>query len=344
MRPRPLFAILLCGAAALATLAGCQRDEPISKEIVEHVEREPLRLLAAVVPYKDKNWYFRLSGPADAVAAEKAAFDALLASVSFDDARDPPLTWKAPNGWKEFPGGGMRAVTFRMEPNGRPLELTVIPLDREADSSILENVNRWRKQIALPPVERRELEEVVKRAKVGGRDAVVADFSGLGTHLVAKAPEQPKGGDNPFARGKLPFTFDAPKGWKKQRPPARMSVESYEVGEADRPALVTLTVLGQGGGGIEANLKRWRDQVKLPHASVAEMMEEVQTLDLGGAKAAYVDYANPKNPAPNNRILGVVMPLEREAWFFKMTGPHDVVGRHKDEFDAFVKSVRLDVK
>jgi hypothetical protein len=44
----------------------------------------PKRLMIAMVPAGQTVWFFRMSGPSDAVAAEKANFDALLKSVKFE--------------------------------------------------------------------------------------------------------------------------------------------------------------------------------------------------------------------------------------------------------------------
>ena len=42
------------------------------------------------------------------------------------------------------------------------------------------------------------------------------------------------------------------------------------------------------------------------------------------------------------RILGVVVPRRGQTWFFKMTGPADLVDKQKPVFEAFLKSVRFD--
>jgi hypothetical protein len=42
---------------------------------------KPQRMLGAIVPVKDANWFFKLTGPADAVAQEKPAFLAFLQTL-----------------------------------------------------------------------------------------------------------------------------------------------------------------------------------------------------------------------------------------------------------------------
>ena len=70
------------------------------------------------------------------------------------------------------------------------------------------------------------------------------------------------------------------------------------------------------------------------------MTKEVATWDIAGAQARYIDANNPGA----NCILGVILPLGEQTWFFKMTGPSEVVGRHKAEFESYVKSLKLGAK
>ena len=65
-----------------------------------------------------------------------------------------------------------------------------------------------------------------------------------------------------------------------------------------------------------------------------------ELLPIPGVKNFYVDLANPKGPADKNRTLGVIIPTESATWFVKMTGPHDLVGQHKTEFETFLKSFK----
>ncbi|MBI4376179.1 MAG: hypothetical protein HY549_06975 [Elusimicrobia bacterium] len=58
------------------------------------------------------------------------------------------LHWKAPEGWKEEPGSGMRVASFRT-PLGA--ELSVVSLPGEAGGA-LANVNRWRGQLGLKEI------------------------------------------------------------------------------------------------------------------------------------------------------------------------------------------------
>src|SRR5262249_46546523 len=129
--------------------------------------------------------------------------------------------------------------------------------------------------------------------------------------------------------GKVPFKYEVPAGWVKKAP-GQFAAEAYTV--ADKIS-VTLT---PAGGDLHANINRWREQVGLPKASDAELKNSIKELPIAGIKNHYVDLANPKG----NRTLGVIIPTEGATWFIKATGPHDLVGEHKNAFETFVKSFK----
>jgi hypothetical protein len=52
-------------------------------------------------------------------------------------------------------------------------------------------------------------------------------------------------------------------------------------------------------------------------------------------------YRVPRSDPPTPRMLAAILPTPEKVWFIKMTGPADAVAAHKDEFDQFVKSVRI---
>ena len=73
-KQQPVERIKVAGQdGALFDLTGPARDG-----------QQPKRLIIAMLPAGQTVWFFRMSGPAEAVAAQKANFDALLKSVKFE--------------------------------------------------------------------------------------------------------------------------------------------------------------------------------------------------------------------------------------------------------------------
>jgi hypothetical protein len=111
--------------------------------------------------------------------------------------------------------------------------------------------------------------------------------------------------------------------------------------DGKKMAKVTITALGGGGGGIGANVVRWREQVGLPKPNEADLSKELKMLSIAGKDAPFVDFDNPSSPKADNRIVGLILPLDDATWFIKMIGPSELVGREKANFESFVQSFKL---
>jgi hypothetical protein len=126
-------------------------------------------IFAAVLPLGSETWYFKLTGPS-AKLREKGGevFMAFLSEVriageqapSAPAAPTPPLAATkmpkiqviAPEGWEESQGTAMRVASFAVKgEDGASADVSVIPIPGES-GTVLENVNRWRGQVRLPPL------------------------------------------------------------------------------------------------------------------------------------------------------------------------------------------------
>ena len=94
----------------------------------------------------------------------------------------PPLRYTLPDGWVEQSagGGGFRAATIRVRQGADEALLTVIPLGVQS-GSLLSNVNRWRDQIGLGPIDETALRDLVKPVDVGEDKADLVALMGSGT-------------------------------------------------------------------------------------------------------------------------------------------------------------------
>jgi hypothetical protein len=333
-------------ALGLATLAGCQQDE------IQHYQAPrleippqqkqagavgPQRMITAIFPQQDRTWFFKLTGDPDEVQKHIEEFEHFLKSVRFVKG-DPPVTWTVPQGWQREAGAGLRFATFRCGAKDNPLEVTVTPLGREA-GSLASNINRWRDQLGLPPADEKELAKSVQETEVDGIKVRIVDLTGTGTgkgrmppFANARPANRRRQAQENQANGRLPFTYRAPEGWK-ELPGDGISVVSFEVGEGNQAAKVTVT---PAGGDLAANVNRWRDQVGLKPASDEEIKKDNRPIDVGGSPGQYVDLTGPEG-----RILAVLVPRGGETWFFKMKGPPDAVVRQKAAFETFIGSVRF---
>src|SRR5205814_3678787 len=119
-------------------------------------------------------------------------------------------------------GTALRFASFRFGSADKPLELIVTPLGREA-GTLLDNVNRWRRQLNLPAIDEAELNKLVQEFEVDGFKAMMVDLTGIGAGKASMSPPFVKGhppirqGDAEPAedRTRLPFTYRMPPGWKE---------------------------------------------------------------------------------------------------------------------------------
>lgn len=347
----PFLATVLA-AWSLATLAGCGGDqieqyrvrrtsaEPTPAAATTAPSGSPQRLLAAIVPQEGQSWFFKLLGPADQVSEQKEAFEAFMRSVRLQADAEKPITWEAPDGWHEHAGDGFRYATFHIgSDDSEPLELTV----SQAGGAVLDNLNRWRGQIGLGSISESEMKASTTSLSLGDVTAILVDETGIGTgrsmgapFASGAAPRSAPAGGRPAA---TPLSDTPPEGWQPSRG-SSMSMLAYRVSEGEQQANVTLTVLRGAAGGIEANIGRWRGQVGLDPTD--DTVGERQQIDLAGEGAVYVDLPGPASAgAARERILGVIAARGGESWFFKMTGPHDLVGSQKSSFEAWIQSIQF---
>lgn len=139
------------------------------------------------------------------------------------------------------------------------------------------------------------------------------------------------------------YTMSAPKDWAKQSPrvniiEAEFAIPKVEGDSADG----RLTVMASGGG-VEANVERWKGQFsKTDDSSVKKMMVgdfEVHIVDISGT---FKDQRGPFAPAtmrPDYRMLGAIIVMEDGAdYFAKLYGPQKTIEKNAEAFMTFVKS------
>lgn len=121
--------------------------------------------------------------------------------------------------------------------------------------------------------------------------------------------------------------------------PRAMRLASFEIpGEGNASGDLSISTLASGGGGLLANVNRWRGQAKLNPVDEATLAKEAQTIALpGGQKATVVDLGG----AGPTRILGAIVPDGDKSWFFKLTGPDALVVKERENFLAWLKSIEL---
>lgn len=363
--------IVVFGLLALSPLiGGCRPDSEIAQYTIPKAEAiqlpapnptasnsstgssvsKPERMLGAIVPQSEKLWFFKLTGAPDPVAEHVEEFRTFLSSIKFGDAEEP--TWQLPESWKQQPGSGMRFATM-MVGSDPALELSIIALPGGGDDlaeQILANVNRWRGQLSLPPVDQDQLKSDAQEiATADGTTATFVDYAGTtkGDSMMAA----------PFARGMGGMGLEMPPaqptataGNIEAKPPAEwrsgrvggMRKAAYEYSEGEQSVEITVIDLAADAGERLANVNRWRGQVGLTPVTADELATSMKTLEMGSLKGDYVELiGDPKAERPQT-ILGVIVNHGDKAWFIKLQGDSALALSQKANFEAFTKSVRFE--
>ncbi len=189
------LAVLFLAAVAL-TAPGCHKEpqidryqvaKPVPLESVAGASETPAepaadeptgeptdRMLGAILPHGDAIWFFKLMGKKEPVSRLDEPFAALVKSIRF--AADGKLQWKLPEGWQERAGPAPRYATLTATVDGKRLETTVSMLPNASD--VLQNVNRWRGQLSLPPITAEQLPAETSQIEVDGERATLVNLVG----------------------------------------------------------------------------------------------------------------------------------------------------------------------
>jgi hypothetical protein len=135
-------------------------------------------------------------------------------------------------------------------------------------------------------------------------------------------------------------TWIVPANWTETTP-GQMVKKSFSIaGDAGQKAVVSISVLDGEGGGMLANVNRWRGQLSLPAVAEDGLAKVTEPLETPGGKATLVDFTGTDIAGQPIRMVAVSVARGGETWFYKLTGAGAVVGREKEAFAKFVQTAR----
>lgn len=188
-----------------------------------------------------------------------------------------------------------------------------------------------------PVVEITETRTVASLPKAPAPDATSAERFGYeqqAAHGQGGVPETAEPAE-------LPFTWTVPEGWQ-EAPGRPMRVVTFEIGP-NKEAECYITILGASGGGVEANMNRWRMQMGREPLSEEEVAA-LPVIEVLGQPSKWIEIrgaftSQSGESIQNALMLGLVCPIDEFSIFVKMTGPEDVAGPQRDNFLAFCQSL-----
>jgi hypothetical protein len=258
----------------------------------------------------------------------------------------------------------MRYATLQFGPDEAPGELSVIGLttpNAGEEAYVLSNVNRWREQIQLSPIDAEQLADEAEIIPVGNADATVVQMRGIGKGTAPSAAPAGVGalpashpsldsatgdlarilgsdGDSPAPSTQL--MYSVPAGWL-QREVSGMRRAAFSVAEGDQSVEITVIDLTADAGELLPNVNRWREQIKLGETTADELANETQNIRVGTAVGDYVRLVGPADASRPQAILAAIAIQGGKAWFLKLTGDAPLAAKEEESFKSFVRSVQF---
>ncbi len=291
-----------------------------------------------------------------------------------------PLHWTVPGSWQQLPPDGIRLGNFAVPGKDGGKAAVAITSFPGSVGTELDNVNRWRQQLGLASVDQsgvssesvsvdtsdgklfdlsgstaRTVVAMVRQNgatwffKMNGDSGAVAEakpafmeflksvhFAG-GSDAAAAATE-PAAQAAPTADSNSP-KWSVPSDWV-EKTPGPMLFKSFSIADAaGANAAVTVSFFPGDVGGTLANVNRWRGQMGLSSVEEDHLESVAEKLETAGGKATLVDIDGVGAKA-GQRLVAAIVPHGENRWFYKLLGDKALVGKEKDSFVNFVKTVQ----
>lgn len=147
------------------------------------------------------------------------------------------------------------------------------------------------------------------------------------------------------------YELTAPANWIVKQPKSNIIEFEFEVPVAEGDEIPgRVTVMGAGGG-IDANVDRWKGQFKAP--AEGEVKAERKDLEIAGQpvhivdiKGTYMDKPGPFVPGPGTerpdyRMLGAIITTKDAGQYFvKLYGPAKTIGAAEPSFKKMIEGMQ----
>ena len=157
-----------------------------------------------------------------------------------------------------------------------------------------------------------------------------------------------------FAESAAGVRWTAPAAWKTEAArPMRAATYSIPLAAGDHGiAECVVNYFGPGqGGGVEANIERWRGQVQGPDGKPAAAKIDKRTLrgipiTMIDATGTYTGMGGPMmagtKPVAGYRLVGAIVEGPGGSVFFKLTGPAKTIAAQQKNFEQMLASIQPD--
>ena len=339
-----------CNESPQITSYDVARDEgdvarPVPPRAVAPANAEPQRMLVATFLRGGQAWFVKATAAPDVIAEAAGELRGFVDQIELPDAEPDQIKWPVPEGWKSIPPtSAFRTATLVM-PSGLEVAISKIAYPGNLDEFLLPNVNRWRGQVGLAPVDKVDSAAGVETIEVAGQTVWMFDATGTASSGGMMAPfagggmaGHPPISDTPAAPAEKPDAPAAkpelkvaiPDNWKFTEA-GSMGSKSYQVGEGDTQATYKMsdfTAFGMMGDPL-FNVNRWRGQLGLGEIDQPKLDELAETITIGGTEGLV---ATMTSDDQSKRMIAAMVVKGGQAWFFQLMGTPQAVDAHRDAF------------
>jgi len=136
-------------------------------------------------------------------------------------------------------------------------------------------------------------------------------------------------------------TWTVPTGWQEISGGQFLFAKFLIAGEGEAKAAVNVSSSAGDGGGLAANINRWRAQLGQGPWSEAELQKNTQEVEVAGGKGIYVELSGTDSATDKAATtLGVKVVRSGSTWYYKLMGEPKLVAAQKENFLQFVKGVK----
>lgn len=225
------------------------------------------------------------------------------------------------------------------------VQISKLPLPAEGDLEAyrLINVNRWRRQLAVAPIDQLQLAMDYPVSDHGGLPMTWVDLRGRlpdgaeeNAAGVVRAPSIPP--EMQSLRNQI--RFETPAGWTEPPSGAQFAALTLEKKDGNATSQITLSLMNAQMP-WETQAERWAGQVGL-RLTAEELQQRTEKIEVSGVEAEKIDLASPEADAPDSqRIIAIRVVNGASAWFIRIKGRPSFIEAERESFEAFVKSLEL---
>ena len=157
-----------------------------------------------------------------------------------------------------------------------------------------------------------------------------------------------------FAESAAGVHWTAPASWKAEGPrPMRAATYTIPLAAGDQGiAECVVNYFGPGqGGGVDANIERWKGQIlgadgKPAPAKIDKRTVRGLPITMIDASGSYTGMGGPMvaspKPVAGYRLLGAIVEAPGGSVFFKLTGPAKTIAAQQKNFEQLLASIQPD--